>query len=143
MIRFGAASENMRPFDREDLFFIRLRLLVVMARSLQQNNPLGHYRKRAVEENAQFIFYEALQRSTQFNNQSQNTPSPQSQSKAHQSHFIWLQRVQLLAVMVRSMVQGNPMGDFRNQALTENIQQVSERLSLPANLFQAPFLKVA
>ena len=47
--RAMAASENTFTFDH--IFYQRVKLLATMAKSFAEGNPMGHYRKMALENN--------------------------------------------------------------------------------------------
>ena len=148
MIRYGAPAPDMGPMTKDSLFRSRLKLLIIMAKAIDNQYPLGSRRRRAVIENADFVFYESLYRSVSLRSEMSHgsqTDAATFDPDREQTHanFLWLQRVQLLAVMTKSMADGNPMGKFRKQAFTENLRIISDQCGLSVDLSQMPFLKVA
>jgi hypothetical protein len=125
----GASTGN-------DYFLERIKLLVVMAKSFLKGYPLGMFRCKAMEENAHALFYEALHRTAQ------DDVDPQRPTMNYPERIL-LQRVQLLAVMCRSIAQGEPMGTYRKQALRDNIDYIGRGLSDQVSEADVKFLKVA
>ena len=140
MLKYGALAQTMRPMDKDDIFFARLNLLVVMAKALLKDYPLGPFRARALEENARFVFYEALKRSDPA-----AAASPEIDSGHSDDQFsnLFLQRAQLLAVMCKSIVEGNPLGDYRKKAMSDNIDRLCQSMTDTIPLGEIRFLKVA
>ena len=148
MIRYGALALAMGPMSRESMFTPRLKLLIVMAQALEKNYPLGRWRRKAVIENADYIFYETLYRSMELRQQAASGQErrPDGEDRDQDDayvHFLWLQRIQLMAVMTKSMAQGNPAGQYRMQAFNENLSYIAGRLDEAPDLSRMPFLKVA
>lgn len=148
MIRYGTPARDMGPMTKDSLFRSRLKLLTIMAKAIDNQYPLGSRRRRAVIENADFVFYESLYRSVSLRSdmsRDSRTDAPTIDPDREQTHanFLWLQRVQLLAVMTKSMAQGNPMGEFRKQAFAENLRCISDQSDMSVDLSQIPFLEVA
>lgn len=149
MIRFGALAYNMGPLTKDSLFASRLKLLIIMAKAIDHQYPLGNRRRKAVIENAEFLFYETLCRSMALRidmsggSQAVLSDAPEPDRDKSYFDFLLLQRVQLLAVMTKSMAQGNPMGSFRRQAFAENLRYISGRFETSVELSKIPFLNVA
>lgn len=144
MIRCGAQAKAMRPMPASELFILRLKLLIIMTKAYLKGNPLGQFRKKAIVETANYIFYEALFRAEQLK---KSDPEAKMQS-AFQSclknpEYLFLQRVQLLAVMANSFAKDKADGNFRKQAMADNIDLICEHLSEKVSLEDAKFLKVA
>lgn len=136
MQRYGAPAQAMRMMDKNDLFYSRLNLLIVMAKAFLKGYPLGAFRSQAIEENAQWLFYEALERSAQ-------AVEPESTGSAAPAMQLFFQRAQLLAVMCKSTVEGNPLGEFRNQAMHDTIEQLCLSMVDTVSPADMRFLKVA
>jgi hypothetical protein len=126
----------MRPLANDDIFFLRLKLLIVMAKALLKCYPLGELRKAAVVENARLIFYQTLYRCAPKENYQA------SDSMARDTHLLY-PRAQLLAMMVQSLVEDNMAGSYRRQALHDNIDELCDLLAEPLHLADIPILKVA
>lgn len=144
MIRYGAPAKAMRPMPTSELFILRLKLLIIMTKAYLKGNPLGQFRKKAIVETANYIFYEALFQAEQLkksNHKAKTQSDSQSRSK-NPDHF-FLQRVQLLAVMANAFSKDKADGNFRKQAMAGNIDLICEHLSEKVSLVDAKFLKVA
>jgi hypothetical protein len=127
MLRYGCAAEAMRSMDENDVFFSRIKLLIIMAKAFLKGYPVGPFRLLALQNNIQSVFYEAL-------NRSRNTDD---------HDHLFFQRTQLLAVMCKSIVDGNPLGDYRLQAMRDNIDQLCLSLADHIPIAEIQFLKVA
>lgn len=139
MIRYGAIAREMRTMADEDLFFLRLQMLVVMAKAYLKGYPLGESRKAAVRENARHIFYQSLH----YANRSVSVPAGKGGRYDDQFIHLFCQQVQLLAVMATSFASEHPMGTYRRQALADNVNRISGYLTEQLDLSDVPFLKVA
>jgi hypothetical protein len=139
MIRCGAPAQEMRSMGDADIFFLRLQLLIIMAKGYLKGYPLGERRKTAVSENARFIFYQALHYSNRLDTIHHNK---EEQSRGQFTHLFY-QRVQLLAVMARSFATGHRLEGYRKRALADNINQICTYFSEQLPLSNVPFLKVA
>jgi hypothetical protein len=144
LIRYGTDAHKMRPMVQDDILISRLSLLIIMAKAYLKSYPMGEFRKKAITENARFVFYEALIRT-----QSNNTPSfkksqPQcSQHDVKQKDHLFFLRAQLLAVMVNSFAEKKSKGNFRKKAMAETIGQICEYLADGFQLGDTKILKVA
>lgn len=144
MIRYGALAQNMRPIAADDIFISRLVLLIIMVKAHLKGFPTGDFRKSAIKQNARLIFSEALSRSAQNSPESAMVSSPDTTADENPlPDQLFLQRVQLLAVMANAFAQGKAKGNYRNSAMSENIAQISEYLSGRIQPADAQFLKVA
>jgi len=144
MIRYGAVAQKMRPMGHNDVLISRLKLLIIMAKATLKGYPTGDYRKVAIVENARFVFHEAFSRSTANPSSAPTASSPQPTTidMKHLDH-LFLQRAQLLAVMMNAFSQGKSQGRFRRKAMNENIDQICKYLSDRFQLGNIQFLKVA
>ena len=62
VVDWGGRIKNFRTYHEasgeivlDHLFFQRVKLLSVMIRGVAEGNPMGHYRNRALKENADYI----------------------------------------------------------------------------------------
>jgi hypothetical protein len=124
----------------EDFFFLRLQLLIIMAKGYLNGYPLGERRKAAVNENARLVFYQALDNSNRFDEAIHADKEGRSSDRF--THLFY-QRIQLLAVMARSIATGHRLEGYRRQALEENIGHICGCLAEQLHLSDMPFLKVA
>lgn len=144
MTRYGAAAQKMRPMQKDDLLIARVKLLIIMAKAKLKGYPVGGCRKNAVEENARFVFYEALMRSVPNPPESPAEPARQKSSRDFKYlDHLFLQRAQLLAVMINSFIQGKPMGRHRKNAMAENVEHICRYFAERFQLGNIQFLKVA
>lgn len=141
MIRHGTVAEKMRPMGPNDVLISRLKLLVIMAKAALKGYPVGDFRKAAIVENARFVFYKTLGRVD--NNPSFAPLAKTSASDYHQLDHLFLQRAQLLAIMMNAFSRGKFQGRFRRKAMAENIEQICEYLSDHFRLGNIQFLKMA
>lgn len=145
IIRFGNDTAKMRPMIEEDILISRLSLLIVMAKAYLKSYPMGEFRRKAIKENARFIFNEAFTRTTCGASHASATKNNQQTTSCEDEHHdhLFLQRAQLLAVMVNAFVEKQATGAFRKKAMAENIEQVVEYIADGFQLGNAKILKVA
>jgi hypothetical protein len=143
-VRYGAEGQAMRPMTEDDVLVSRLNLLIIMAKAYLKSYPMGEFRRKAIVENAKFVFHEALVRI-----QPSGTPleTDNRQLSTHQEFRqkdrLFLMRTQLLAVMVTSFVQKKSKGNFRKKAMAANIDYISEYLADGIRSGDPRILKVA
>jgi len=144
LARYGTDARQMRPMVKDDILISRLSLLIIMAKAYLKSYPMGEFRKRAITENARFVFYEALIRTHSNNAPSLIKTQPQAcQHVARQKDHLFLLRAQLLAVMVNSFAEKKSKGSFRKKAMAENIDLICEYLADGFQLGDTKILKVA
>jgi hypothetical protein len=144
IIRYGRDAGKMRPMIKEDILISRLNLLVIMAKAYLKSYPVGEFRRKAIRENARFVFHEAYVRTNAtphagFAHAIAHKPHQGAASNDH----LFLQRAQLLAVMVHSFTGEKTTGSFRKKAMADNIEQISEYLADGFQLRDTKILKVA
>ena len=144
MIRYGAVANKMRSMNSDELLISRLKLLLIMAKANIKGYPMGNRRKAAIIENARIVFNETLYRSTAL------LSSPFSESNHQelpdgvtQPDYLFLQRTQLLAVMMSAFASGRSQGRFRKKAMAENVDHICTYLSDRFQFGIVKFLKVA
>jgi hypothetical protein len=130
MIRFRLDLQARASSTAENIYFSRLRLLVIMAEAYVKGYPLGDLRRAAIRENADYIFYQALRRQDE-------------KTGLSGSGDLLCQRAQLLALMARSFADGDIPEGHRRQALIENIDYICTHISEKLQLADVSFLKVA
>jgi hypothetical protein len=144
MIRYGAVANKMRPMNSDEMLISRLKLLLIMAKAKIQGYPMGNHRKAAIIENSRVVFIESLARSSKILASLSSVSDDEAPSDGPTLlDHLFLQRTQLLAVMMSSLSRGPSGGRFRNKAVALNIDQICTYLS---NRFQfgfVHFLKVA
>ncbi len=146
MIKLGPASVEMRAMSGDDIFSSRLKLLIIMAKAYLRDCPLGNYRKKAIIENANHVFYHSLHLVSESSILKDNGFEPQadivSKGKTSEEH-LFHQRVQLLAVMAKALAEDRLRGHFRKKALTDNLNKICETLIFKFQIRDVNFLKVA
>jgi hypothetical protein len=146
MIKLGPASVEMRAMSEDDVFSSRLKLLIIMAKAYLRDCPLGNYRKKAIIENANHVFYHSLHlvsESSILKDQGFEFPADiVSRGKTSEEH-LFHQRVQLLAVMAKALAEDRLRGHFRKKALTDNLNKICETLIFKFQIRDVNFLKVA
>jgi hypothetical protein len=130
-VRYGAEGPTMRPMTEDDVLVSRLNLLIIMAKAYMKSYPMGEFRRKAIVENAGFVFHEALVR------------IQATRQELQQKDRLFLLRTQLLAVMVTSFVQKKSTGNFRKKAMAANIEYISEYLADGIRSGDPRILKVA
>ena len=139
MNRLGAAPQDMKTIEYHDVFFSRLRLLIIMAKAFLNNYPLGEHRLKAVVRNAEVVASDCVDWNGYYNN---FRSSPESKKLLENDH-IFYQRVKLLAIMAKSFAQGNPVGQHRRMAIQNNIDYMCEALRFNPQEEDLALLKVA
>jgi len=114
-----------------DIFLSRLKLLIIMVKAYLKNYPIGKYLKSAMIENAHYVFYNSLQliSETDFikNHEPDNQPDITTEIEIEDEH-VFHQKVQLLAVMVKAVAENRFTGDFKKNALQDNLDRISDIL---------------
>ena len=146
MIKLGPVSVEMRAMSEDDIFSSRLKLLIIMAKAYLTDCPLGNYRKKAIIENANHVFYHSLHLVSKSSILKDNGFDSQadivSKDKTSEEH-LFHQRVQLLAVMAKALAEERLRGHFRKKALTDNLNKICETLIFKFQIRDVNFLKVA
>jgi len=95
-----------------------------MARAYLQEASLGKTSIRSIIRNTGHISHLLMDWNAHL---SKFQVNPQTQKNIDIDH-IFYQRIKLLAIMVKSIAQGNPLGTRRRAALQNNINYISEIL---------------
>ncbi|MBF0395882.1 MAG: hypothetical protein HQK78_03870 [Desulfobacterales bacterium] len=132
MLRLGAEIHNMGQMKKNDIFNLRLKLLITMCSSYLKDYPLGKFRIDAIKNNASIISNENLDFSYHYNIEI-NMGMEQ----------VLYQRIKLLSIMAKAFSSGYPMGDIRKKAIRENIENITEILAINSQFNDIKFLKVA
>lgn len=140
MLRLGSENDEMKDMTREEIFMFRLNLLVIMSRAYLRGFPLGAFRSKAVTDNAKYIAREIIDwTGGEFTNFRSDNEIRGDKIMNH----IFYQRVRLLSVMAAGFATGTPMGQFRRQALLENIEYITSTLTFSDNIDMMESLLVA
>jgi hypothetical protein len=138
MLRLGSPQSSSREMDLDDIFLSRLKLLIIMGKAFLAGTPLGEQRRKAMLENAHHVESESIDLGGLV------SPAPHIHTQYGPTHsdHVFYQRVKLLAVMIKAVANGYPMGEHRRRAMKENIDSVSKNI-LNLQLADFDFLKVA
>lgn len=138
MLRLGSKPTQLREMDIDDILLSRLKLLVIMGKSYIEGCPCGRHRRSAMLENARHIESASID----LGQLDTGPPHPNPKWGSLEVDHIFLQRVKLLAVMIKAIGKGFPMGEHRKQAMRENIDIICETIAFnhPSDM---PFLRVA
>lgn len=125
--------------DLDDIFLARLKLLIVMGKAHLNGYPLGECRRHAMLENARHIETESIDLGGLIDPSIANGAA--STGTLDFDH-IFFQRTKLLAVMIKAVAKGFPMGEQRKKAMQENLDNLSQMLTFNCQA-EMEFLKVA
>lgn len=139
MLRLGPPPSETREMDLDDIFFSRLKLMIIMAKAFLENYPLGEHRCRAMLENAEHIETDAVQMGAPVASEAYHTEPSENAPYDH----IFFQRVKLLAIMLKAVAKGFPMGAERRSAMQENLDMICQTLMYNGKAEDMSFLKVA
>jgi len=125
--------------DLDDIFLSRLKLLVVMGKAYLNGFPLGEYRRQAMLENARHVETESIDLGGLIDAPNVN---PSTSTGTMEFDHVFYQRAKLLAVMIKAVAKGFPMGEHRKNAMQENLDIISQVLTFNSPT-EMEFLKVA
>lgn len=129
MIRAG--TETLREMTFDDVFIARLNLLAIMSLAYLKGFPLGSTRSKAIIENCKIISKEIIDWT---GGEFTNFRSDHEARGDRLLNHIFYQRVRLLTVMASAFASGAPMGQFRKQALIENIEYITQTITFSNSL---------
>jgi hypothetical protein len=125
MLRLGTPSLDSREMDLDDIFVSRLKLLLLMGKAFIDGLPLGERRRRAMLENAQYIEAESID----IGGLAAEHPYRHTSFGPMNFDHVFYQRVKLLAVMIKAIAKGYPMGEHRKTALIDNMDIICQTLA--------------
>ena len=125
MLRLGTPPPDIREMDLDDIFVSRLKLLLLMGKSFIAGFPMGEHRRRAMLENAQHIETESID----LGGFVCEGPFQHASSGPMNFDHVFYQRVKLLAVMIKAIAKGYPMGEHRKTALIDNMDMICQTLA--------------
>ncbi|MCF6247931.1 MAG: hypothetical protein L3J69_11275 [Desulfobacula sp.] len=132
MKRFGYEQPSDNPTQENDIFLLRLHLLIVMVKAAIKGYPVGEYRKKAALDNAALVHQLIASINISF-------------LKLNTSSHLFKERVKLLTVMATAIISDDyPLGIHRREAVLDNIEMITEYAFPDTNLELFPeVLKVA
>jgi hypothetical protein len=132
-------SNNLSESRKEDenIFLARLQLIVVMSKAYLEGFPIGKYRKQAIIENANSLFYLSL--FAEHSEAGFDRPVVKDSTKTKQLY----EKVRLLSVMAKAFAEGRLIGEQKRRELQENIDYVCETIMFNSKINNIDFLHVA
>lgn len=132
MKKFGSKNPREEKTTQEDVFLLRLHLLVVMVKAALKGYPIGEHRKKAAMKNASDVHDLVSNLDLSFLNLNTST-------------HLFKERVKLLSVMTTAIISEEyPLGVHRREAVLDNIKVITEYAFPDQNLALFPdVLKVA
>jgi hypothetical protein len=128
--------------DPDDIFFSRLKLMVLMGYAYLDGFALGERRREAMLENARHITLATADRCAV--NCDEIAPATcAGPPEGAQYDHIFYQRVKLLAVMLTGVAKGFHMGEHRRTAMLENLERIRDTLMRTISFDEVPMIKVA
>ncbi len=96
-----------------------------MGKSFLGGAPLGEYRRMAMLENARHVEEESIDLGGLISSPAHFVPTIGTMNFDH----VFFQRVKLLAVMIKAVAKGFPMGEHRKSAMEENLEMICKSLA--------------
>jgi hypothetical protein len=124
MKRLGLNSKEMRDMNHNDTFIERLKLLIIMVKAFLGDYTLEGYRLRTISRNAD----EILKICNDWNRYIAEIRSTHELKEGLEFDHIFHQRASLLAIVVQSFAVGNPMGQYRERVIKDNIDYICTTL---------------
>lgn len=125
MLRLGTPPPHTREMDLDDIYHLRLKLLLLMGKAYIEGLPLGNLRRRAMLENALHVETESIA----LGGLAAEAPFECASSGSKQFDHLFYQRVKLLAVMIKAIAKGYPLGEHRRIALIETMDMICRALA--------------
>jgi len=114
MKRFGSNHQQMHSMDENEVFLLRLNLLIVIVKASLKGYPIGEFRKKAALETAKILYKLILDFDLSFLN---------LQTPPH----LFKERIKLLSIMATAITsESYPLGIHRRNAVLDNIKVISE-----------------
>jgi len=107
---------------------------------------LENIENKPLQKNTNQVFYHSLQLASKYaalKNHGLDTQTDTVSKLETSEENMFYQRVQLPAVMAKTMVGDHPMNTFRKKALADNLNRICETLIFTFKISDMNFLKVA
>ncbi|MFC1516919.1 hypothetical protein ACFL7E_09230 [Thermodesulfobacteriota bacterium] len=145
MLRFGEKSRDMREMHTIDVFFSRIKLLVIMSKAYLRNYPMGEYRKEAVIDNARLLAREAAYWKGHMVNFKADYALEEEMdiNRAFHEDHVFHESVRLLSVMATAFAEGTPVDHYRRKALQDTVDYIETAMVFNLDENDVAFLKVA
>lgn len=118
--------------SEDDISEAELQLLIIMSKAYVEGYPFGEFRKEATKRNAEKVAQHVRKVTSHVRSEDEMD-----------ADYVFHQRVELLSVMAKAFAEGYPMGDFRLEALKENLDYVCEGVTFDSQAYDLKFLRVA
>ncbi len=143
-IRLASGAVEIHGTCDADVFLSRLKLLIIMAKACLCRCPMGDFRKQAVAENSNHVFYGSLTLFdtpivSKHHSPDESLGSPGKETILPAREF--RQRVQGLAITIRSMAQDRPLLPSETAALRDNLNAITRILSFNFEIDPESFLR--
>ena len=145
-IQLASGAVEIHGTCDADVFLSRLKLLIIMAKACLCKCPIGDFRKQAVAENSNHVFYGSLMLLDTPTNSKHHTPAESSDSPGKKTALPvgeFRQRVQGLAFTIRSIAQDRSLLPSETAALRENLNAITRVLSFDFEIDTESFLRAA
>lgn len=137
MSPFDSSGKVNDQIENKDLFIARLQLMIVMLKAYLEGHPIGEYRKQAIMENADTLFYMSL-----FSEHSGHVSDHQEEKDSGElKHFY--EKVRLLSVMGRAFAEDRLSGELKRKELQENIDYICKTITFNSRIKDIGFMHVA
>ncbi len=144
MLRFGSPTPDGKDMDECAIFLARLQLLIIMAKAFLKGFPLGKFRREAIIENSEAVFYASLHMNRDAGMETgQKAAAVARESKEMDKSHLFHQRVHLLCVMARAIAEDRLEGEYKIKALEDNLAYLCEAITFNGQDSDIQFLKVA
>jgi len=146
-IKLASGAGEIHGICNGDIFLSRLKLLIIMAKAYLNGCPLGNFRKQAVMENSNHVFYQSLNLVYESTFSKRHSPDGPADSAGREKSLPvnkFRQRVQRLAVMTRAVARDRRTVDpSEKKALRDSLNAISKTLSFEFEINQESFLRAA
>ncbi len=139
ILRLGADTPGMRKMRTEDVLLSRLQLLIIMCAAYLKDYPTEEHRKDAIITNANHVAKGYADLSVSL----EGIQGDEVSEGGMDFEYVFRQRVRLLALMAKGLVEGNPIGQFRKKALEENVDFIGKAINFDGKIINMDILKVA
>jgi hypothetical protein len=139
MIRLGSNPPDMHEMFIDDIFLVRLKLLIIMAKAYLHDYPLGRYRCNAITSNAQIMKDDAVD----LGNLSEPGASHFTTETISDSEKNFYESVKTLAETALEFASGSEIGMSKRKKLDLVLLGLCENIPFDGGLKNREFLKVA
>jgi hypothetical protein len=120
MMRLISDRPDIKQNKTYSAFFSKLKHLIIMSKAFLNGHPIEEQRLKEIIQTAEEVVKDSVDWKGQRDNFRSNS---EYKNVLHLDH-IFFERVKLLAIMAKSLAQGNPMGDHRRMVLNKNIDDL-------------------